>query len=55
MQAAAADGGMDSAQQEALAAVRGAVQAVLMGAPGAADKLLRLQAQVAAALVTGQL
>ncbi|KAL4430604.1 hypothetical protein ABPG77_005844 [Micractinium sp. CCAP 211/92] len=55
MQAAAADGGMVSAQQEALVAVRGAVQAVLMGAPGAADKLLRLQAQVAAALVTGQL
>ncbi|KAL4436867.1 hypothetical protein ABPG75_004006 [Micractinium tetrahymenae] len=42
-------------QQEALAAVRLAVQALLAGAPGAVQQLLRLQAEVAAALATGEL
>jgi DNA mismatch repair ATPase MutS len=42
-------------QQEALAAVRAVVQAALQGEAGAGQQLVRLQAQVAAALAAGEL
>ena len=42
-------------QQEALAAVRAVLHAALQGEPGAGRQLVRLQAQVAAALEDGEL
>lgn len=46
---------VEGEQQEALAAVRSVVQAALRGEPGAGQQLVRLQAQVTAALAVGEL